>query len=127
MKKLIASILLFSISSVSFADCDYTKIVDNKDGTYTYSKELHICVGKMKQDLQVAQTQVLELNKAIELKDLAITKSSERTQLWMDTTFKVQDRLNTYDSIQGKTNTLYFLGGVGLTVLSVWAAGQLRR
>lgn len=127
MKQFIATLLIgFSLSNLAFADCDYSKIVKNPDGTYTYSRELHLCVGQMKSELEAANTQVVEYKKVIDLKDLALTKANERSDMWMNTSFKMQDRINSIESLQSKSNLLYTALGVGLTVLSVWAAGQLK-
>lgn len=125
--KFISLILLLVFSSnVAFADCDFTKIVKNTDGTYTYSKELHICVGQMKQDLEIKEQQITDYKKAIELKDLALSKSEARADLWMNTSFKMEDRLTTIDSLQNRNAAIYVGLGVIGTILSVWAAGQLR-
>lgn len=126
MKKLIsAALIVLSLSNVAFADCDYSKIVSNPDGTYTYSKELHICVGTMKRDLDSANTQIAEYKKVIDLKDLALTKSDARANLWMDTSFKLQDRMNAIDDLKSKNQYLAFGLGVIMTGLAVWGAGQL--
>lgn len=109
------------------ADCDFsTGIKPNPDGSYTYTKECHIKVGEIKQDLDVTKTQVVELKKAIELKDLALKLSDERVNLWMDTSLKLETRLNKIEDLKSKNELLYFGLGVATTVLAVWAAGQLR-
>lgn len=126
MKKLIVLLLIaVSFSNIAFADCDYTKIIHNVDGSYTYTKELHICVGQMKQDLDSSRTQLVEYKKAIDLKDLALSKSDERADLWMNTSFKLQDRMNAVDELKGKNQLLMFFAGVAVTSLAVWGAGQL--
>lgn len=127
MKKFSFLLIISLFSNLAFADCDYSKIVHNPDGSYTYSKELHLCVGQMKQDLEVAQGQVVEYKKAIELKDLALKISDERVTLWTDTSYKLETRLNKIEELKSRNELLYFGVGVGLTILSVWAAGQLRK
>lgn len=126
MKKLIATFLVaISLSNVAIADCDFSKIVHNADGTMTYTKELHICVGQMKQDLESANAQLTAYKSAIDLKDLAITKANERSDLWMNTSFKLQDRMNAVDDLKSKNQLLTFFAGVVVTGLAVWGAGQL--
>lgn len=120
MKKIIASLLLLCLSSnIALADCDWSKIKSNTDGTYTYSKELHVCVGQLVQQNSTLSLQVADLTKAIELKDLAITKSDQRVQLWIDTNDKLSDRLSKVDEIYKHNEFLYF----GLGVLATVGAG----
>lgn len=126
MKKLIATLLIaLSLTNVALADCDYSKLVHNADGTVTYSKELHICVGQMKADLASANSQIADYKQAITLKDLALTKSEQRGDMWMTQSFTLQDRLDKVEDYKSKNEIIYFVGGVLLTGLAVWGAGQL--
>lgn len=126
MKKLFALLLLVVFSNTALADCDWSGIVANNNGTFTYSKELHLCVGQMKQDLDSAHAQIADYKKIIELKDLALDFSNKRADMWMDTSLKLENRLNAIDSLRSKNETLYFGLGVAMTALAVWGAGQLR-
>ena len=126
MKLVTAIILMFTWTcQLALADCDYTKIKDNGDGTYLYTKELHICVGKMKKDLDASNAQNASYMEAITLKDLALTKSDERVNLWRDSTFKLEDRMSTIDSLESKNKIIYFGLGILITGAAVWGAGQL--
>lgn len=126
MNKLISLIMLTAlVSNVAMADCDFSKIVINPDGSRTYSKELHICVGQMKQDLDIANSQLADYKKAIDLKDLALVDTQKRSDIWMNTSFQLQDRMNAVDKLKSSNELLYFIGGVIFTGLSVWGAGQL--
>ena len=127
MKLFIAALLLFAMTcQVALADCDYSKIVASPDGqTYTYSRELHLCVGRMKKDLDSANTQIADYKSAITLKDLAMVDSEKRTDLWMNSTFALQDRMSKIDSLEKKNNTLYFVLGILVTSAAVYGAGQL--
>jgi hypothetical protein len=128
MKKLIASVMVFmTFSSSAFATCDFsTGVTKNDNGSYTYTKECHVAVGQMKNDLETANGQIVEYKKVIELKDLAITKSDQRADMWMDSSFKLQDRLNTVDELKSKNQYLAFALGILVTGLAVYGAGQLR-
>lgn len=126
MKKIISLIILTSFfPNFAFADCDYSKIVNNGDGTYTYSKALHICVGEMKQDLEIANQQVAKLTKAISLKDLTITKADKRADVWMNTSFKLENRIQTIDSMSKTNDWLFFGLGIATMLAASYAAGQL--
>lgn len=121
MKKLISILLSISMfSSVSLADCDFsTGVTKLPDGNYEYTKACHVKVGQDIIDSQTKDKQLALLNQAIKDKDEAYGYANQRADLWMNTSFKVEDRLNTIESMQKTNNWMYF----GLGVLSVFAAG----
>lgn len=116
--------LLFCNSA--FSNCDFSKIIKNEDGTYTYSKELHICVGELKVDNEVKSEQISEYKKAIELKDLAILKAQERADLWMDTSYTLENKLQKAYTIKNRNYIVYYGLGILTMSVAVWGAGQLR-
>ena len=62
--KIVTFLLLLSIPVQSFAACDFAKdIKSNEDGTYTYTKDCHIEVGKRVKRLVLVEEQVVELEK----------------------------------------------------------------
>lgn len=126
MKKFLVAVLLFS--NIASADCNFKQGfgVTKVEGGYLYTPECHVAVGQMKQDLETVTTQLGEYKKAIELKDLALGKSNERADLWMNTSFKLQDRMTVIDDMKNKNQWLTFFAGVAVTGLAVWGAGQLR-
>lgn len=121
MKKFLAIILAMTMfSQAAMAECDFsTGITKNPDSTFTYTKECHIKVGETVRDLKIANEQNDKLTKALDLKDLAITKADSRADLWQGATFKLEDRINTIDSMRSTNNWMYF----GLGVITVLAAG----
>lgn len=120
LNKIISGFLLICfLSNTTLADCDWSKIVKNSDNTYTYPEQLHLCVGQLVQDNATKDRQISDLNQAIQLKDLALTKSDARMQLWMDTSDKLQNRLTTIDELAKKNEWLMF----GLGALTVIGAG----
>lgn len=127
MKKLITAILLFcTLSNVALADCDFsTGITPGPNNTFIYTGECHRKVGQLVQDNAAKDKTIGELNQVITLKDLAITKADERTQLWMNTSFKMEDRLNEVDSIYKKNEWLYFTLGIVVTGAAVYGASKL--
>lgn len=128
MKKLISLFLLVSlVSNLAFADCDWSKIKDNGDGTYTYTKELHLCVGQLKQDNKVKDQQIADYQKAIQLKDLALTTSDDRANRWMNNSLSLESKMTEVDSLQKKNEWLYFGLGVLTTFAAAYAAGQVIR
>ncbi len=120
MKKLMSAILSVSMlmSSTSFAECKWAD-VKPVEGGYLYPAACHGKVGVMLKDLDDKTAEAVALRKAIDLKDLTITKADQRAELWQNTTFKVEDRLNNLESASKTNQWLYF----GLGVLSVFAAG----
>ena len=112
--------VIFLSSFRVYGACDFEKdIRDNGNGTYTYSRDCHIEVGKAVKSVSLLGEKINLLEKQIELKDLQISKYDERTQLWMDTSFKLNDKLMTYEAT--KKNDFWISFGLG--VLTVVAAG----
>lgn len=125
MKKMLTFLIVLVFSASAFADCDYSKIVKNDNGTYTYTRELHLCVGQMKQDLEIATEQNLKFTKALELKDLALTKADQRTDMWQQTAFKLEDRITTIDGMRTSNQWLMFGFGMVTMLAASYAASQL--
>jgi hypothetical protein len=123
MKKIVSSFLLFCfISNAALADCDFsTGITAGPNHTFIYTQGCHEAVGKLVQDNQALTLQVGDLTKAIALKDLALTKADDRTQLWMNTSDKLIDRVDKIDDTVKHNEWLYF----GLGVLTTFAAGYV--
>jgi hypothetical protein len=123
MKQLINLILAFSmLGNFAYADCDFTmgKGVNKlPDGNFEYSKECHVQVGKLVQSNGIQTQQVDDLKKAITLKDLAIQDSDARTQVWMDTSLKLEKNINAIDELKNTNSWIYF----GLGVLTVIGTG----
>lgn len=123
MKRIISSLLLFCMfSNAAMADCDFSKgITPGANHTYIYTEECHQAVGKLVSDNKALTLQVGDLTKAITLKDLALTKSDDRTQLWMNTSDQLLDRVNKIDDTVKHNEWIYF----GLGVLTTFAAGYV--
>ena len=99
------------------ASCDFSRgIKPNTDGTYTYSKACHLKVGSLVKENQDQIKATDDLNKAIQLKDLALQKSDQRATMWEDTSSKMEDRLSKIDSLEKSNTVIYFALGA-LTVL----------
>lgn len=126
MRVLFSLLSCFAYINYSSA-CEPSKDIKKVDNGYLYTNECHIWVGKKIQELDLRINQVNELNKAIELKDLALRKTEERVGIWMDTAFKANDRLNQYESIKSRNEWLHFGLGVLTTSLAVWGASRLVR
>lgn len=128
MKKIISSILFVVFSSMAFADtsnCDWTKIVKNPDNTYTYSAALNLCVGQLVQDNKTKDAQLLDLGKALTLKDTALQDSDKRVQLWQTTSVKMEDSLQSYDSLRARNQWLFFFLGLATAGLAAYSAAKL--
>lgn len=126
MKQVISILLILLMTSNSFAFCDWEKdIKENSNGSYTYSPGCHAEVGKTLRVNGLLGAKIDLLEKQIELKDLQISKYDERTQLWMNTSNELNEKLIKYQSITTTDKWVAFGLGIGVTILSVWAAGQL--
>jgi hypothetical protein len=129
MKKLISLILMLSfVSSLSYADCDFsTGITPGPNKTFIYSEACHQKVGQIVQDNKTKDQQIVDLGKAISLKDLALTSSDSRTQLWMATAEKEQDRMNSVDATQRHSDFIYFGLGLLTAIGTGFAVARLSR
>lgn len=129
MKNLVSFILMLCfLSNVAFAECDFsTGITPLGDGTFKYSGECHRKVGQLQEENKTKDAQLADLNKALELKDLAIQKADARTQMWMDTSLKLEADVNKIDDLRSKNEVLYFALGVVFTGAAVWGASQFVR
>lgn len=126
MKKFIAAILLLCFASnVAMASCDWTQITKLPDGGFEYNPTLNLCVANLIQDNKTKTAQIADYEKAISLKDLAITNADARTQLWETTAGNENDRLQKVESDKSHSDWMYFGLGVATTFLAAYAAAQL--
>lgn len=93
---------------------------------YAYPVNCHIDYGRLRKAEPLYKKQVKELKKSIEMKDLALKYSNERTENWKKTTYKLEDKLLKLEKNCDRMKWVYF--GLGIIVMSgaVWGAGQLR-
>lgn len=128
MKKFIVALMIFCCLPLqAFAECDFSTGITKVEGGFLYTRECHLKVGEMKYDLGVKDLQIDKLTKALDLKDLAITKADQRADLWMNTAYKLEDRINTIDNMR-QTNQWISFGLGALTMFAAaYAASQLQR
>jgi hypothetical protein len=122
--KFLSLILSLLLTFQVFAECDFSTIKQIDANTWAYQKDCHLLVGQLVRDESARKQQVELLNQSISLKDLAISKADERTELWRNTSYKLEDRLITQDKYQSYTRWGYFALGAAAVVLGGWAAGQ---
>ena len=131
MKLKMKVIALLMIGTLSFnqtlANCNWGTDIVKNNGTYSYSRDCHLEVGRLVKSEPLQQKAISDLKKSIELKDLAIDKSEQRTILWMETSNDLNNNMQKINSLESSNKVFYFACGVGLTILSVWAAGQLKK
>lgn len=128
MKSLVAKISILSfIFNTAYADCDWSKIKKNQDESYTYTKELHVCVGQMKEDLDTSNKKVETLNKALDLKDFALKMADDRAVMWMNTSLKLEEKVAKVDELSSKNQWLFFALGVAATAASAYVASRVLR
>lgn len=120
-------ILFILIINTSFADCDWSTIKNNTDGTYIYSKECHIEVGKVLEERDRLVSDKENLNKALELKDLALETSFKRVELWKDYSYRTEDRLISYEKGKKYSDWAFFGLGIATVLASGWALGQVSK
>jgi len=129
MKYFIIIALLINTSMA----CDWKTGIVKKGSRYSYTVDCHKEVGKLvkqNKELKLAnserQKQSEKLTQSIKLKDLALEKADLRITNWRNETYNQHDRLLKQKKLSKYNDWLYFVGGMGLTVLSVWGAGQIK-
>jgi len=123
---LISIIVVMLMSNIAFADnCDWSTIKTMPNLDYEYSPALHLCVGNLVESVKTKDAQINDLNAAIQLKDLAIAKADQRTQLWQTTADNEQDRLSKIESSQKTNDFWYFTLGVVAAIGTGWMASRL--
>ena len=108
------------------ADCNIKTDVVRKDNFVAYSYDCNKMVGKLIKDEEDRKEQVKKLNEAIKFKDLALDFSNKEKDLWRNEAQNQYDILQRHAKYRSYEKWVWFGGGIGLTILSVWAAGQLR-
>lgn len=105
--------------------CDFSKVVHNKDGTFTYPENLHLCVGKVINDGKAKDAQIADQKKAIDLYTLTIKTDEQRIQNWIATSTNLEGRVEKINDLEKKNEWLYFLLGVGTTAAAAYAGEKL--
>ena len=124
MKQILFSLLL---TTNSIFACDFSSDVKKENNIYKYTEECHGEVGKIVKENDLNKEQINELEKSIELKDLALKISDKRANLYEEIAEKNTDRLNRLEESRKFSNWLYFASGVAASVLSVFAASKVIR
>lgn len=128
MKRLRLCTMLMALlgTQLVLADCNPRTIKKQASGDYLYPKACHLDYGRLRQVEEARKVQIDQLKKSIELKDLAISKSNERIELWQNATYKVEDRLLKVERNTERMRWFYLGLGVVITGAAVWGAGQLK-
>jgi hypothetical protein len=115
------------VSQSVLADCNpRTDIKTVGADSYLYQEDCHIDYGRLRQAEPLYKEQTKELKKSIEMKDLALKYSDERTENWKKTTYKLEDKLLKVEKNNDRMKWVYFGLGIITTSAAVYAAGQLR-
>ena len=118
-------LILLLVAQSAWAECDWSKIKKNDDGSYLYSKELNICVGVLVEQEKIRKEQVEALNTAITLKDLAIQKTEARSEMWRTTAYSLEDRISSQQRYSSYRDWAFVGLGVLITGFSVYLSGQV--
>lgn len=112
----------------ALAACDFSSgVARQPDGQYLYSAECHVEAGRAVRGEALQRRRAEELEKAVELKDLALSRQALRSNDWMLAAEKCQDRAARAESMSSGNTALAFAGGVLTAVLAAWAVGQAAR
>ena len=131
MKALAAVLIaLQSISAPAYAGCDFATIQKTQGG-YLYSAECHVQVGVLVESNRLLTQEVAELRQGAEKLQLAYNYLNTDRDQWRDSALKVGEKFDRYQGLSSTQNSIFLglgvAGGIALTVLSVWAAGELAK
>ena len=118
-------LLIFIFSFNLFAECNIKTDIVRKDNFVAYSYDCHQMVGKLIQDEKDRKDQIVALNESLKFKDLEIKFSEKQSELWQNEAENQYKIIQNYSKYNKYQNWMYFGGGIGLTILSVRAAGQI--
>lgn len=120
--------ILFIVPIISFADCSFKDdIKKNQDGTYTYSRDCHVEVGRDLEELDIRKEQNEVYKKIVTLKDLQIEDYQKRSDLWKNTSVDLSDRLSKIENTRNTDKILYFGLGIATMVLSAYTASKIMK
>lgn len=127
IRKLSSLVLILTLSSQALAECDFSTGITKTQSGYVYSEECNRQVGKLVLDNKDKDSAIEYLNKTVTAKDLGLKIQEDRADKWMNTSLKLEDRVNEIDKVSSSNKELYFGLGVLTTVLAVFAASKIRR
>jgi uncharacterized protein involved in high-affinity Fe2+ transport len=126
MKKSISAVLgIIFLGNAALADCDFSTIKVNPDGSRTYSLAQHICVGQAVQANTTKDLQIQDLTGAVNLKDIALKAADQRADTWMNADLKLESNIQSIDKNKKDNEYLAFGLGILVTYLAVSAAAKL--
>lgn len=114
-----------SLFALEVSACDFKTEIKKVEGGYLYSKKCHIKVGKIKKENELRKIQVSELTEALKLKNLALEKSEERTLIWKETAFKLEDRILKIERYDKWSGWVKFGLGVVTTGVAAYTANKV--
>lgn len=117
------------VSHSALASCNPSDIKQQNyygEPRYAYPVDCHIDYGRLRKAEPLYKKQAKELKKSIEMKDLALKYSNERTETWKETTYKLEDKMLKLEKNHDRMKWIYF--GIGIIVMSgaVYTAKQLK-
>lgn len=127
---ILCTVLMVSlVNQQSLASCNPRDIKQQNyygEPRYAYPVDCHTDYGRLRKAEPLYKKQTKELKKSIEMKDLALKYSNERTETWKKTTYKLEDKLLKLEKNHDRMKWVYF--GLGIIVMSgaVYTAKQLK-
>jgi len=118
--KLLLSFIFLTNTAMA---CNYSKdITRNDDGSYRYTRLCHISIGKSLTELDLTTEKVTLLEKKLDETYKVLDLEARRAEMWTTVAKDYESLANKLE----KERYLWFGGGVLLTVLSVYLAGQVK-
>jgi hypothetical protein len=133
MKLLIKCTLLTALVLNPVHACNWKTDIQRDGARYSYSASCHEKVGSLvikARELEKANSerkkQAEKLTSSLKMSELALDKADKRIRNWRDEAYNQHERLLKQKKLAKFNDWVYFGSGIGLTILSVWAAGQIK-
>lgn len=119
-------VLSLLFNQVAFAECNYAEDIKKQSETsYSYTKECHVEVGMKFKELDLRIQQVEYYKRSLDSQQGALNNANARIELWRNTAFQLEDRVNKIDSYRERQNWIWFGLGILATGLAVHGASKL--
>lgn len=127
MKNLLSFLMILLTLNISIAD-DVVPIEQGQPAPY--SGVLFSNKKANETRLKLVEKQYLEkentsLKRSLELSDIALKSSEEKSRLFLEQNDKLAKNLNSERQVGTLTKVVYFVLGAGAVGLGVWGAGRL--
>ena len=117
--------LFTNFATAEIVNCDWKSIKHNVDETYTYSKPLHLCVGKLVYNQTLDNQQIDDLTKATKELNLALDKADQQSQIWQTEATTLRSKIDEIEQHERSKNWIIFGLGFLTASAAIYATSRI--